>query len=232
MIKTREFDSFRSRGFTLPAENPLIHCFPHRLGSCGSGCEASQMLTTYIAKLAIFIGITVASLTGAGSMEVSARETAPEVIRPQPYLWRYLAPEWSSPSTNMTTQFKTDFAAPPTLYGMGHRGIDFKSTIGESIKSPVAGTVTEVGRVVYRDVITIQDSKGRLASFEPVCSTLSKGSKVKQGQTIGQTCTPGLAYSWHCSLCVHFSARINSQYISPLLLTGHFKPSVLKPYSN
>lgn len=189
------------------------------------------MLIAFITKVSVWLGVALIGVLGLGAVEPSPASASATTIKHLPYHWKYLAPEWVAPSANMLSQFKTDFIAVQSTYGAGHRGIDYKSSIGEAVYSPVAGTVTEVGRVVFRDVITIQDSKGRLASFEPVCSTLTKGARVRQGQSIGKTCTPGIAYSWHCTLCVHFSARQNGQYISPLLLTGDYKASVLKPYT-
>lgn len=179
-------------------------------------------------KIALAIGLGLISLAPNQPWLSSSDFAAAHPGGASSYRWKYVSPEWASPSTNFKSQFKADYSAPQTAYGAGHRGIDFKSSIGEILRSPFDGTIVEATRVGFRDVVTLKDSKGRLASFEPVCATASLGSKVRTGQSFGKTCAPGIAYTWHCSLCVHFSARIGGLYVSPLLLTGDFLPSVTK----
>ena len=186
------------------------------------------MITSIIMKIALAIGLGLLSLAPVGPWLSSSEFAAAHPGGASSYQWKYVTPEWASPSPNLKTQFKSDYSAPQTAYGAGHRGVDFKSSIGEVLRSPFDATVVERARVGFRDVVTLKDAEGRLASFEPVCATVSLGSKVRTGQSFGKTCTPGIAYTWHCPLCVHFSARIGGLYVSPLILTGDFRPSVTK----
>jgi hypothetical protein len=123
-----------------------------------------------------------------------------------------------------------DYDAPLTRWGAGHRGIDFAVAPEELISSPAAGSVHFVGRVVNRPILTIVDSAGQLASFEPVCSNLSVGEAVSAGSVIGWHCEADLSYEPHCPVeCVHFSARRDGNYLSPLHLIFGLAPSRLWP---
>jgi hypothetical protein len=84
------------------------------------------------------------------------------------------------------------------------------------------------GLVVDREVVTIRTSDGYLASFEPACTNLEVGDRVKLGQEIAWHCKPSASYEYHCDSCVHFSARSAYGYISPDYLLGNLKPSVLE----
>lgn len=189
------------------------------------------MLITFVTKISIWLGVITLGLVSTSSTAIEPA-AAVDVVKAQPFSWKYLEPKWSSPSITMLSQFEADFSAPQSDYGAGHRGIDFKSSIGAYITSPVSGILSQVARVSYRDVITVQENDGPRASFEPVCTHLKQYSRVSRGQVIGRVCTPAPEYVWHCELCVHFSARQSGQYLNPLLLTGHYKASVLKPYQD
>lgn len=186
------------------------------------------MIIAFVFKLALLISLPLLSFPLAVSSATGEAFAASTPLAAQKYEWKYAVPDWTSPSHNLRWQFKADFQAPESEYGTGHRGVDFKSSIGEALRSPFTGTLIEGSRVGYRDVVTLKDSQGRLASLEPVCATVAIGTKLSTGQLFGKVCTPNSAYIWHCANCVHFSARINSQYLSPLVLTGDFRPSVTK----
>lgn len=236
VIETREFGFFRNRAFTLPADTLLIHCFlATQFGLIGN-LNNGWMTLFLITKLAVLLALIAASVpTGAiqgfqfGPGEAS--QAAPIQVAPEPYFWKLATPEWKIPDANFATNYAADFVAPQSEYGAGHRGIDFRSGIGVNVRSPATGQVVEAQVVGYRSVITVKDAKGRLATMEPVCASVKLGAQVYAGQVIARTCTPQPLYVWHCSNCVHLSARIEGQYVSPLLLMGLFKPSVIKPFS-
>ncbi|KQQ81729.1 M23 family metallopeptidase [Arthrobacter sp. Leaf137] len=118
------------------------------------------------------------------------------------------------------------FDPPPKPWLSGHRGVDLE-TAGPSaaVVSPAAGTVSFVGVVVDRPVITIDHGAGLRSSFEPVDSTLAVGSTVTQGQVIG-TALPG-----HCPAagCIHWGVRQGEEYVNPLQFVLDLRPSVLLP---
>jgi murein DD-endopeptidase MepM/ murein hydrolase activator NlpD len=96
---------------------------------------------------------------------------------------------------------------------------------GTAVLSPAAGTVSFVGVVVDRPVITIDHGGGLRSSFEPVESSLAAGSTVAAGQAIG-TALPG-----HCPDpgCVHWGVRQGDDYVNPLQFILDLRPSVLLP---
>ncbi|CAN5505445.1 hypothetical protein BH10ACT6_BH10ACT6_00240 [soil metagenome] len=116
------------------------------------------------------------------------------------------------------------FVAPPTPYAAGHRGIDIRAAGGSPVLAPDDGIVHFAGVVVDRPVLSIADSDGVLSSFEPVSSTLATGDPVRRGEVIG-TLLAG-----HCATpCLHLGARVDGEYVNPLLFLGGVPWSVLLP---
>ena len=134
---------------------------------------------------------------------------------------------WAEPIPFMEKSVKRDYRAPATQYSAGHRGIDFKLPLWEPIGSPIDGVITFAGKVIDREVVTVQTPAGYLASFEPACSKVAIGERVIRGQVIANHCPPSEQYQYHCESCVHFSARNSFGYLSPLFLMGKLEPSVL-----
>ncbi len=116
------------------------------------------------------------------------------------------------------------FVAPATAYGAGHRGVDISAPVGSLVRSPADGVVHFAGVVVDRPVLSIAHAGGVLSSFEPVVATVSAGDAVRRGQVVG-TLAAG-----HCtSGCLHLGARIDGEYVNPLLLLGEVRWAVLLP---
>jgi hypothetical protein len=120
------------------------------------------------------------------------------------------------------------YTAPMTEYGEGHRGIDLATQIGETVLSPADGEVSFVGKVGYRNVISVKFGNSLTASLEPVCSAMVEGTFVLMGEEIGLVCEPDPEYLWHCpGTCLHFGTRSEAGYFSPLALIGGLGPSKL-----
>ena len=120
------------------------------------------------------------------------------------------------------------YIAPMTEYGEGHRGIDLPAQIREPVLSPADGEISFVGKVGYRNVISVRFGDSLTASLEPVCSELVEGTYVLMGEEIGLVCEPDPEYLWHCSeTCLHFGTRSEAGYFSPLALIGGLGPSRL-----
>ena len=120
------------------------------------------------------------------------------------------------------------FDPPDKPWLSGHRGVDLEATHdGVAVTSPASGTVSFVGVVVDRPVITIDHGGGLRSSFEPVESPLAKGTVVAKGDIIG-TLLPG-----HCEalLCVHWGVRRADDYVNPLEFVTDLRPSILLPVS-
>jgi murein DD-endopeptidase MepM/ murein hydrolase activator NlpD len=92
------------------------------------------------------------------------------------------------------------------------------------VLAPADGVVHFAGFVVDRPVLSIEHADGVLSSFEPVQTALVAGDRVKRWQLIG-TLLPG-----HCtSACLHLGARLDGEYVNPLLFLGGVGWSVLYP---
>ncbi|RAM39234.1 M23 family peptidase [Arthrobacter globiformis] len=118
------------------------------------------------------------------------------------------------------------FDPPDKPWLSGHRGVDLGSASGGGpVTAPESGTVSFVGVVVDRAVITIDHGNGLRSSFEPVRSTLKKGASVAKGAVVG-TLLAG-----HCgtSPCVHWGVRRGAEYLNPLSFILDLRPSVLLP---
>jgi murein DD-endopeptidase MepM/ murein hydrolase activator NlpD len=124
----------------------------------------------------------------------------------------------------------SQYEAPLTRYGSGHRGIDLVAEIGAEVLAPASGELSFAGVVGYRSTVTINFANSMSASMEPVCSAIAEGSYVLQGEAIGTVCEPDLNYHWHCAVtCLHFGTRTVEGYFSPLAIIGGLPFSRLVP---
>ncbi|WP_081745003.1 M23 family metallopeptidase [Arthrobacter sp. H14] len=121
-----------------------------------------------------------------------------------------------------------EFDLPPEPWLSGHRGVDLAASAGNTkVRAPADGTVSFVGWVVDRPVLTLVHSGGLRSSFESVRSDLSKGDTVSQGDIIGKLTKPP-----HCGAkaeCVHWGVRRDETYVNPLQFVTDLRPSVLLP---
>lgn len=114
------------------------------------------------------------------------------------------------------------YLAPAGPYGAGHRGIDIRAPDVADVLAPLDGIVHFAGFIVDRPVLSLEHAGGVLSSFEPVRTTLVAGTRVARGQVIG-TLIAG-----HCaSACLHVGARVDADYVNPLLFLGGVGWSVL-----
>lgn len=132
---------------------------------------------------------------------------------------------WDWPLSPRPAVLRT-FDPPDKPWMSGHRGVDLEAMHdGVPVTSPESGTVSFVGVVVDRPVITIDHGGGLRSSFEPVESRLTAGTLVSKGETIG-TLQPG-----HCGAlaCVHWGIRRGDAYVNPLEFVTDLRPSILLP---
>jgi murein DD-endopeptidase MepM/ murein hydrolase activator NlpD len=118
------------------------------------------------------------------------------------------------------------FDPPDKPWMSGHRGVDLEATHdGVPVTSPASGTVSFVGVVVDRPVITIDHGGGLRSSFEPVETSLTAGTMVVKGETIGTL------QSGHCGAlaCAHWGVRQGDAYVNPLEFVTDLRPSILLP---
>jgi murein DD-endopeptidase MepM/ murein hydrolase activator NlpD len=118
------------------------------------------------------------------------------------------------------------FDPPARPWLAGHRGVDLAAAYdGAPVTSPASGTVSFVGVVVDRPVITVDHGHGLRSSFEPVVSSLETGAAVAAGEVLGHV------QSGHCGPepCVHWGMRRGGEYVNPLAFVLDLRPSVLLP---
>lgn len=116
------------------------------------------------------------------------------------------------------------FSQPPHRYGPGHRGIDLAGAEG-TVRAPADGVVAFAGVVVDRPVLTIAHADGVVSSFEPVTTTLRPGSGVARGEPVGRIAAGGHGAPG----VLHLGARVDGEYVNPLLLLGGVPRAVLLP---
>lgn len=200
-VGTREFDlnSFKPCR-SIPANRLVIHCF------LGLNTGRGGILDNSWVSRTLGILLAISSLAGLGIQ----------------------ASNWNEPVEETSTRWQSDFEAPKTEFGAGHRGVDIDLEIDSKIKAPASGTLYFKGLVVDREVVTIRTTDGYLASFEPACTDQKVGAEVKVGEEFAWHCEPQEGYAYHCESCVHFSARSEFGYISPDYLLGNLRPSYLE----
>ena len=150
-----------------------------------------------------------------------------------------VSPAHSAPSgwtwpVNRGRQVSRAFVAPATEFGAGHRGIDVPATVGEILVAPTDVRVAFSGRVVDRDVITLDAGEWAvggshltatwLVTFDGASATVDVGSRVPAGAPVAVVSpTP------HCA-CVHVGLRYAGEYVNPLLVWGEVPRAVLLPW--
>lgn len=133
-------------------------------------------------------------------------------------------PNWAWPVDGARTIVRP-YAAPPTPYTAGHRGVDLRAgSAGVDVRAPTDGVVHFAGVVVDRPLVTVR-SGHVLVTVEPVEPVVAEGDRVRAGEVIG-TLQPG-----HCraAACVHVGVRVSGEYVSPLLYLGGLRRAVLLP---
>jgi murein DD-endopeptidase MepM/ murein hydrolase activator NlpD len=138
------------------------------------------------------------------------------------------SPDWSWPLNPQPAVLRA-FDPPAKPWLSGHRGVDLgAASFGAPVTSPASGTVSFVGVVVDRPVITIDHGNGLKSSFEPVESGLVLGAQVAEGETLGKI-LPG-----HCGAlpCAHWGLRRGENYVNPLAFVMDLRPSILLPPLN
>ncbi|MET4062944.1 murein DD-endopeptidase MepM/ murein hydrolase activator NlpD [Frigoribacterium sp. PvP120] len=129
---------------------------------------------------------------------------------------------WPVPEPHLVLR---PFVAPEHRWSPGHRGVDLAMTEGGAVSAPDDGVVHFAGTVVDRPVLSLRHAGGVLSSMEPVSTELRAGDVVQRGQAVG-VLEPGHGCA---APCMHLGARIDGEYVSPLMMLGLGRASVLLP---
>lgn len=104
------------------------------------------------------------------------------------------------------------YSLPDGPYRAGHRGIDLPAVEGLEVRIPATGTVSFVGTVVDRPLISVRVDDRTVLSLEPVTSELQEGDRVVRGEAIGTVASGG-----HClAACLHLGVRVDGAYVNPM----------------
>lgn len=120
------------------------------------------------------------------------------------------------------------FDPPDQVWSAGHRGVDLVAGPGTVVLAPCAGTVTFVGTVVDRPVLTVGCLDGLRSSVEPVLAAVTVGEHVTPGDPVGAVVA---SEATHCApgTCLHWGVRRGTQYLAPMSLLAGAGPIVLLP---
>lgn len=193
-----------------------------RRGACADA-SIGGMVLRLLAALLLAVALGLAPQGSPVRAVTTAGATVATVVAKDP--GAAVAGRWSWPSPP-PHRVVTPYEAPSAVWSPGHRGIDVASMPGVVVVAPEAGVVHFAGTVVDRQVLSLEHAGGVLSSFEPVRATVARGQHVDRGQPIGVV-EPG-----HCASsepCFHLGARVDGRYVSPLLLLGELRRSVLLP---
>jgi murein DD-endopeptidase MepM/ murein hydrolase activator NlpD len=139
-----------------------------------------------------------------------------------------IADTWAWP-VEPPWQIERGYLAPPTPYGIGHRGIDLAAPQATPVLAPASGTVLFAGTVVDRGVISIDHGNGVTSSYEPVAAAVVTGQRVQSGDVVGVVSGLHTWPSGACA-CVHMGTRVNGEYLSPLAFLSAIDRAVLLPW--
>jgi murein DD-endopeptidase MepM/ murein hydrolase activator NlpD len=158
------------------------------------------------------------------ALVLTAAAAAPSAV-PTPGVAEVPRGAWSWPLAPKPEVLRA-FDPPDKPWMSGHRGVDLRAAADAApVTAPESGTVSFVGVVVDRPVITIDHGNGLRSSFEPVESSLAAGAVLSKGDVLGRA-QPG-----HCGAvpCIHWGVRQGDVYINPLSLVADLRPSILVP---
>jgi murein DD-endopeptidase MepM/ murein hydrolase activator NlpD len=106
-----------------------------------------------------------------------------------------------------------------------HKGVDYAASRGTPVRATATGRIIHAGRkggygnaVIISHGSTYSTLYAHLSSYS---RGIAKGSRIKQGQTIGYVGSTGLASGPH----LHYEFRINGKHVNPLT----FRQPVSKP---
>ncbi|MEN8206606.1 MAG: peptidoglycan DD-metalloendopeptidase family protein [Pseudomonadota bacterium] len=118
--------------------------------------------------------------------------------------------------SRISSRFSTGRKHPILNKIRAHRGVDYAASSGTAIKSTANGKIVHIGKKGgYGNTIIVQHGSRYstlYAHMSKYRGGLKKGSRVKQGQTIGYIGSSGLATGPH----LHYELRVDGTHRDPL----------------
>lgn len=205
-----------------PARDPSARPSP----ATARRVAGAALVVVGLATVLVAGGVVAAGATPDEAAPASAPVQGPPPAPSSGAATRALAPRtpWSWPVAAPHPVVRP-FVAPEQPWSPGHRGIDVGAAPGSVVTAPDDGVVRFAGTVVDRPVLSIIHADGLVSSLEPVTAAVSAGDPVARGETVG------VVVAGHSPDvdAVHLGARLDGEYVSPLLFLGGGRPSVLLP---
>lgn len=102
------------------------------------------------------------------------------------------------------------FRPPASAYGAGNRGLEYRTTPGQTVRASADGVVAFSGSIGAEQYVSIQHNPELRTTYSFLASrSVSRGQQVRQGDKVGTT---GSRF--------HFGAKRNGVYIDPESLFG------------
>lgn len=220
-------NSVRDVGTPLRARWRVIHRYPvhprirvfslfHRPHRRQRGAMRLLLITLVLASvLTVHSGLTFHSaLPSARALPTGipkAPTEKPDVPDPAQFEWPLAGPR----------ELGRPFEPPSQSYGPGHRGADLIGDVGQPVRAGGNGLVLYAGRMIGRNVVSIEHPGGLRTTYEPVGPTVKVGQQVLRGQPIGhlEAGHPGCT-ARPARTCLHWGARHRLHYLDPVRLVG------------
>lgn len=166
----------------------------------------------------VLSGLLVGSGPEGGTASVARSPAGPAAVRgPGPAATSEPAPARGTWPLAPVPSIARPFDRPEQQWSAGHRGADLVGRPGQPVRSALAGTVSYVGRIAGRGIVTVDHGRVR-TTYQPVAAVVSRGEQVREGQVIGRLLLAGS----HCApvACLHWGLIRGDTYLDPLTLVG------------
>lgn len=118
------------------------------------------------------------------------------------------------------------FDPPDVTWGSGHRGVDLRGSVGQAVRTGLAGRVSFVGTIAGVPVVVVDHGATR-TTYQPVAASVRVGDEVSAGDVIGNL----RWFGSHClpAACLHWGLVEGDRYLDPLSIVGGPRPVRLLP---
>jgi len=146
--------------------------------------------------------------TGACAVFISVSAAPAGAADPPP-----LTGAWQRPVDGAVAR---PFEQPVSVYGPGHRGVDFAAPPGRPVRAANDGAVSFAGSVAGSLHVTVAHDGNLRTSYSFLQSVaVHEGDVVARGSVVG---TAGGAGPEHDGSVLHFGLRVGDVYVDPMAL--------------
>ena len=121
-------------------------------------------------------------------------------------------------SIPVDAQVSDPFRKPEGPYGPGNRGIEYFTKPGDVVRATAAGEVSFAGQVAGELYVTVDHGGGVLSTYSYLSRiSVFEGERLTQGEIVGLA----------GERLLHFSVRVNGEYVDPMKFIGVRKVTVM-----